>query len=66
MDGAAYEAVLYSYYPLAIYDVVETNIFGYSPVFLVVPKIDLLLDEEVLRYVGMPRDMDGNLILPSP
>jgi len=31
----------------------------------VVPKIDLLLDEEVLRYVGMPRDMDGNLILPS-
>lgn len=65
MDGAAYEAVLYSYYPLAIYDVVETNIFGYSPVFLVVPKIDLLLDEEVLRYVGMPRDMDGNLILPS-
>jgi len=32
----------------------------------VVPKIDLLLDEEVLRYVGMPRDMDGNLILPSP
>jgi len=65
VDGASYEAVLYSYYPLAIYDVVETNIFGHSPVYLVVPKIDLLLDEEVLRYVGMPRDMDGNLILPS-
>lgn len=66
VDGASYEAVLYSYYPLAIYDVVETNIFEHSPVYLVVPKIDLLLDEEVLRYVGMPRDMDGNLILPSP
>lgn len=64
LDGSAYEAVLYSYYPLAIYDVVETNIFGHSPVYLVIPKMDLLLDEEVLRYVGLPRDMDGNLILP--
>lgn len=65
IDGAAYEALLYAYYPLAIYDVVETNIFGFSPVYLVVPKIDMLLDEEVLRYVGMPLDMDGNLIIPS-
>ena len=63
VDGEAFETVLYSYYPMAIYDVVETNIFGYSPVYLVVPKIDLLLDEEVLRHVGMPRDLDGNLII---
>lgn len=63
VDSTEFEYVLYAYYPLAVYDVVETNIFGYSPVFLVIPKIDLLLDEEALKYVGMPRDPDGRPII---
>lgn len=63
VDSTEYENVLYAYYPLAVYDVVETNVFGYSPVFLVIPKIDLLLDEEALKYVGMPHDLDGKPII---
>ncbi|MDW5562429.1 MAG: hypothetical protein SA339_04310 [Methanomassiliicoccus sp.] len=63
VDGRSYEELMCTYCPMAVYDVVETNIFGYLPVFLVVPVIDLLLDEEVLRYVGLPRDMEGRPIL---
>ena len=65
IDGKKIDEVLSDFYPLAIYDVVETNIFGRSPVFLVVPKVDLLLDEDVLRYVGLPHDMEGKPILDS-
>jgi hypothetical protein len=39
--------------------VIETNIFGRLPVFLVAPDVDLLFDVEALRYVGVPRDRDG-------
>jgi hypothetical protein len=51
------DEILYDYYPISIYDVVETNIFGHLPVFLVVPDVHLMLDEDVLRYVGGPRDL---------
>ncbi len=63
IDYQRYQEVLYTFYPLAFYDVVETNLFGYSPVYLVIPKIDLLLDEQVLQYVGVAHDLDGKPIL---
>lgn len=59
VDKGRFEKILCDYYQTAIYDVVETNLLGRMPVFLVVPNTDLLLDREALRYVGVPRDLEG-------
>lgn len=59
VERARLEEVLCIYYPIVMYKVIETNIFGRLPVFLVAPDVDLLFDLEALRYVGVPRDRDG-------
>jgi hypothetical protein len=59
VDKGRFEKILCDFYQTAIYDVVETNLLGRMPVFLVVPNTDLLLDREALRYVGVPRDLEG-------
>jgi hypothetical protein len=58
VDKTRFESVLYTYYPIAIYDVVETNLFGHLPVYLVVPDIDLVLDLEALKYISLRRRRD--------
>jgi hypothetical protein len=54
-DDAMFEKVKESYYSNVIYDLFESNFFGYSPIYLVVPRMDFLLDEKVLFYVGNPQ-----------
>jgi hypothetical protein len=65
VDGERLEEVLCTFYPIAIYDVVETNLFGHLPVFLVVPDIELILDLEALRHVGGHRHQDGRPALEN-
>ena len=57
------DEVLCIYYPIAMYRVIETNIFGRLPVYLVAPNFDLLFDTEALKHVDVPRDMDGRPVL---
>lgn len=52
---ADFEKVKESYYNNAIYQLFESNFFGYSPVYLVVPRMDYVLDEKVMVYVGNPQ-----------
>lgn len=59
VDGDRYEDVLNTFYPIAIYEVVETNILGRLPVYLVVPDVDLLFDLEALEHIGARRGDRG-------
>jgi len=54
-DVADFEKVKENYYNNAIYQLFESNFFGYSPVYLVVPRMDYVLDEKVMVYVGNPQ-----------
>ncbi len=63
VDRDRLEEVLCIYYPIVMYKVVETNIFGRLPVYLVAPDFGLLFDHEALRHVGVPRDPDGRPVL---
>ena len=38
------------YYSIAIYDIIEQDIFGYSPVYLVGPRLRYVLDENVIAH----------------
>jgi hypothetical protein len=49
-DGVLDE-VKTNYYSIVIYDVYEHNLFGFSRVFVVGPRVTLLLNEEALRYI---------------
>jgi hypothetical protein len=40
-----------NFYSIVIYDIIEHNFFGYSPVYVVGPRIGYLLDEDVLAHV---------------
>lgn len=54
LDEAKFEKLKEKYYDNAIYQLFESNFFGYSPIYLVVPRMDYLLDEKILFYVGNP------------
>jgi hypothetical protein len=38
------------YYSIVIYDIIQQDIFGYSPIYLVGPRLRYVLDEGVLSY----------------
>ena len=38
------------YYSIVIYDVIQQDIFGYSPIYLVGPRLRYVLDEDVLCH----------------
>jgi len=38
------------YYSIVIYDVIQQDIFGYSPVYLVGPRLRYVLDESVIEH----------------
>jgi len=54
-DEAKFEKLKEKYYENAIYQLFESNFFGYSPIYLVVPRMDYVLDEKILFYVGNPK-----------
>jgi hypothetical protein len=39
------------YYSIVMYDIVEQNIFGFAPIYLIAPKIKLIHNEKILAYV---------------
>ncbi len=45
------ENIKSSYYSWVIYDVVEQNLFGRSPIYLVAPRIGYIHNEKILDYV---------------
>jgi hypothetical protein len=45
------ENVKSAYYSWVIYDVVEQNLFGLSPIYLVAPRIGYIHNEKILDYV---------------
>jgi hypothetical protein len=38
------------YYSIVIYDVIEQDIFGYSPIYIVGPRLRYVLDEDVISH----------------
>ena len=38
------------YYSIVIYDIIQQDIFGYSPIYLVGPRLRYVLDEGVLSH----------------
>ena len=38
------------YYSIVIYDIIQQDIFGYSPVYLVGPRLRYVLDEDVISH----------------
>jgi hypothetical protein len=38
------------YYSIAIYDIIQQDIFGYSPVYMVGPRLRYVLDEDVISH----------------
>lgn len=38
------------YYSIVIYDVIEQDIFGYSPIYVVGPRLRYVLDEDVISH----------------
>lgn len=38
------------YYSMAIYDIIEQDIFGFSPIYLVGPRLRYVLNDRVLAY----------------
>ena len=47
---AEFEDIRRSYYAMAVYDIVEVDIFGRSPVYLVGPRLKYVLDDKVLNH----------------
>jgi hypothetical protein len=38
------------YYSIAIYDIIEQDIFGYSPIYMVGPRLRYVLDDRVIAH----------------
>jgi hypothetical protein len=55
MDGPNKDAELKSlkrkYYSIVIYDIFRQDIFGYSPIYLVGPRLRYVLDEGVIEQI---------------
>ncbi len=41
------------FFSIATYDVFELNFYGYSPIYVVGPKVKYILDPKVIPYLGM-------------
>ena len=39
------------YYSIAIYDLIDQDIFGYSPIYLFGVRLRYVLDEDVIQYI---------------
>ncbi|HEY3421155.1 MAG TPA: hypothetical protein VGK23_11445 [Methanomassiliicoccales archaeon] len=48
--GARLKDLKKKYYSIAIYDVIRQDLFGYSPVYLVGPRLRYVLDEGVIEH----------------
>jgi len=51
-DKEILEQLKRGFFSIATYDIVELNFFGYSPIFVVGPKLKYLLDPQVIPYLG--------------
>jgi len=40
------------FFSIATYDVVELNFYGYSPIYVVGPKVKYILDPRIITYLG--------------
>jgi hypothetical protein len=44
------------FFSIATYDLFELNFFGYSPIYVVGPKVKYILDPKIIPYLGMFED----------
>jgi hypothetical protein len=51
VDTKMLEDAKRNFYSTIVYDIFEHNVFGYSRVYVIGPKLTFLLNEEALRYV---------------
>ena len=51
-DEAELNKLKARYFPLVIYDLIELNFFGHSPIYVVGPRVKYILDERVMPYLG--------------
>jgi membrane protein implicated in regulation of membrane protease activity len=47
-----FRAIKKNYYSIAIYDIIEQDIFGLLPIYLVAPRLRYVLNDKVLSFFG--------------